>query len=276
MARLLGRLSVRTKLLVLALVPLVAAMVFAGMTVAERRSQAAAAADFVRYAHGSVALGGLLHELQRERGISAVYIGSGGQKMSAELTEQRRLTDQARQGADDFLAENAAELPQTVTERVRALNEALQGLDGTRAAADGLATPGPQVSSYYTATNETLLLARVALAGAIREAELTRLADAYTFLSRAKEQVGVGRALLASVFSADRFSGQQVQSTVAAMAGTPTSRRSGSGPRRRRRRCTPSSCSGRPSRRPRAWRAWHCSARPPAGSVSNRRPGTTP
>jgi methyl-accepting chemotaxis protein len=218
MARLLGRLSIRTKLLALALVPLVAALVFAGMTVAERRSEAVAAAGFARYAHGSVALGGLLHELQRERGISAVYVGSGGQKMAAELTEQRRLTDQARQGADTFFSQHASEMPQTVTERVRRLDEALQGLAGARAAADGLATPGPQVASYYTATNETLLLARVALAGAIREAELTRLADAYTFLSRAKEQVGVGRALLASVFSADRFSDQQVQSTVAAMA----------------------------------------------------------
>jgi methyl-accepting chemotaxis protein len=218
MSRLLGALSVRTKLVVLAMVPLVAALVFAGMTVAERRSQASAAADFARYADGSVALGELLHELQRERGISAVYIGSGGQKMVTELTEQRRLTDQAREAAADFFAEQATQLPPAVTERVGALDEALQGLAGARAAADGLTTPGPQVASYYTATNETLLLARVALAGAIREAELTRLADAYTFLSRAKEQVGVGRALLASVFSADRFTGQQVQATVSAMA----------------------------------------------------------
>jgi methyl-accepting chemotaxis protein len=193
-------------------------MTVAGMTVAERRSEASAAADFARYAHGSVTLGELLHELQRERGISAVYIGSGGRKMAAELTEQRRLTDQARTTADDFFSAHAAELPRAATDGVGKLTEALQGLSGARAAADGLATPGPQVSAYYTATNETLLLARVALAGAIREAKLTRLADAYTFLSRAKEQVGVGRALLASVFSADRFTGQQVQSTVAAMA----------------------------------------------------------
>jgi methyl-accepting chemotaxis protein len=218
MSRLLGGLSVRTKLVVLAMVPLAAALVFAGMTVVERRSEASAAAGFTRYAQGSVALGELLHELQRERGISAVYIGSGGQKMAAELTEQRQLTDRARTAADDFFSEHASKLPQAVTEGVGRLGQALEGLAGARAAADGLATPGPQVSAYYTATNETLLLARVALAGAIREAELTRLADAYTFLSRAKEQVGVGRALLASVFSADRFTGQQVQSTVAASA----------------------------------------------------------
>lgn len=218
MSRLLAGSSVRTKLVVLAMVPLVAALVFAGMTVAERRSEASAAAGFTRYAQGSVALGELLHELQRERGISAVYIGSGGRKMAAELTEQRRLTDRAREAADGFFAAHAAELPQAATDAGRRLDEDLQGLADARAAADGLTTPGPQVAAYYTATNETLLLARVALAGAIREASLTRLADAYTFLSRAKEQVGVGRALLASVFSADRFTGQQVQSTVAAMA----------------------------------------------------------
>jgi hypothetical protein len=252
-------------------------MTVAGMTVAERRSEASAAADFARYAHGSVALGELLHELQRERGISAVYIGSGGRKMAAELTEQRRLTDQARTTADDFFSAHAAELPRAATDGVGKLTEALQGLSGARAAADGLATPGPQVSAYYTATNETLLLARVALAGAIREAKLTRLADAYTFLSRAKEQVGVGRALLASVFSADRFTGQQVQSTVAAMARRDAYlAASGSERRRRRPRCSPSSCASRRWRRPRAWKDLPCSARTPDGSASNRRRGTTP
>jgi hypothetical protein len=44
----------------------------------------------------SVRFGDLVHELQIERGMSAVFLGTGGQQLAAELPTERSRTDARR------------------------------------------------------------------------------------------------------------------------------------------------------------------------------------
>src|SRR5882724_7953385 len=62
-------------------------------------------AELGRLAQAAKAAGQLIHELQRERGVSAVFIASGGKQFSAELAAQRKQTDEARGVAGRFLSE---------------------------------------------------------------------------------------------------------------------------------------------------------------------------
>src|SRR5215216_2068734 len=62
-------------------------------------------AELGRLAHAAKAAGGLIHELQRERGISAIFIASGGKQFGAEIAAQRKQTDEARAAAGRFLDE---------------------------------------------------------------------------------------------------------------------------------------------------------------------------
>src|SRR5688572_7403749 len=48
-------------------------------------------------------LGNLVHELQRERGRSAVFIGNKGARFAVELPEQQRATDAAWQRLREIL-----------------------------------------------------------------------------------------------------------------------------------------------------------------------------
>ena len=52
----------------------------------------------------AVATSAVIHELQKERGLSAGFIGSKGARFSAELDSQRKLTDEKRSQLDAIVA----------------------------------------------------------------------------------------------------------------------------------------------------------------------------
>ncbi|MFT6249783.1 MAG: hypothetical protein ACJAZQ_003008, partial [Cognaticolwellia sp.] len=58
----------------------------------------------------TVANNALVHELQKERGATAVYLGSKGERFTSELKAQRQLTNTARtflsRGLKDFSSDN--------------------------------------------------------------------------------------------------------------------------------------------------------------------------
>jgi len=68
-------------------------------------------AQLGRLGDGVAGISQLVHELQRERGASALFLGSKGTQFRAELTEQRKLTDRQRQAATASFDELRATVP---------------------------------------------------------------------------------------------------------------------------------------------------------------------
>jgi hypothetical protein len=96
----LRRLSTDTRLglrLAAALVlPLATVLVLAVMQTHDRWQTAKEMGRAGELARLSVRFGDLVHELQIERGMSAVFLGTGGQQFAAELPTQRSRTDARR------------------------------------------------------------------------------------------------------------------------------------------------------------------------------------
>jgi hypothetical protein len=96
----LRRLSTDTPLgprLAAALVlPLATVLVVAVMQTHDRWQTAKEMGRAGELARLSVRFGDLVHELQIERGMSAVFLGTGGQQLAAELPTQRSRTDARR------------------------------------------------------------------------------------------------------------------------------------------------------------------------------------
>ena len=90
----LNRLSLRAKLALVAIVPIVV-MLALGINGAwlkyvdlQKREQAQSLSNLV------IALGEVVHELQKERGMSAGFINSKGSKFADNLRTQSKLTDE--------------------------------------------------------------------------------------------------------------------------------------------------------------------------------------
>jgi hypothetical protein len=167
------------------------------------------------------ALSGLLHETQRERGISTLFVASRGQLLGKELLEQHARVDTQR-AATLGLLEHARGTPPSVLHRLDRAGAVMTQLGATRAGVEDLVVTTPQIISFYSAVNVELLAALDAfmvagVPGAGRSGALACVALLY-----AKEKTGVERAQLAEAFLQDRFAeGQRL--SIAALIAAQTS-----------------------------------------------------
>ncbi|MEB6335783.1 methyl-accepting chemotaxis protein [Serratia rhizosphaerae] len=164
---------------------------------------------------GSV--GGVIDELQKERGMSAGVLASGGKNFTAELAAQRKQTDSAvavfrralagdRQAAGD----NAR--------RLAAFNDRMQALDAVRSRVSGLNINAADAVAVYTVAISDQLRFVGGLSQLSSSGKLVSELAAYYSLLNLKEQAGQERALLAGVFAADRFGNGQYRALSAVVA----------------------------------------------------------
>jgi methyl-accepting chemotaxis protein len=153
----------------------------------------------------AVAASALVHELQKERGLSAGFIGSGGGKFSAELEKQRKDTDARRAKlASARQAQAADDLPAAVSDGLKSADEALAKLDESRRQISALSFAGPQSFAFFTGSIEQYLGAVAQAAPILSRADMVRQFTAYVMFLNAKEQAGRERATVNAVFAADK------------------------------------------------------------------------
>ncbi|MCL4757491.1 MAG: nitrate- and nitrite sensing domain-containing protein [Rhodocyclaceae bacterium] len=152
----------------------------------------------------ALAASALVHELQKERGLSAGFIGSRGQRFGDELSRQQRDTDARVVELDRVYRERAAELPQDV---VRGFNESfafVQGIDGRRGAIRALELSGADSFDWFTRAIQGNLSAISVVTARLTQADMMRRMSAYLSFLMAKEQAGRERATLNAAFAADQ------------------------------------------------------------------------
>ena len=153
------------------------------------------------------ALSGLIHELQKERGTSAGYIGSKGREFKDELAAQRSDTDRAlaifRQTIPQ--ATGALATPAFAEPFGRA-REDLEKLAAARQAVDDQKATLGEMAKYYTGTISDMLDMVEAITSLAKDGHLVRDSLAYAALQQGKERAGIERAMGANGFGAGEFS----------------------------------------------------------------------
>ncbi len=222
MSRRLDQMSIRAKLAVLALIPLLGMTWFAGSTALDKRAAASEAAELDTLVELSVRIGNLLHETQKERGATAVYMSSGGAKFQTELPAQQATTDGPRAEFYAFIDEELSSLPEEVQAGLVPAVDALANLDDIREGALSLAAETRSTIGYFTDMNAKFLGAIGSVASASSNAELRGNSIAYLSFLNAKEKAGIERAQLSNVFGEDQFAPGQY-ATVVSLISAQTS-----------------------------------------------------
>ena len=88
-------LKISAKIALSFLFPILLVLALAGYVVVDKARVVSETAHLARISPLTAAISAVVHELQKERGASAVYIGSKGDKFHDELKAQRQATDQA-------------------------------------------------------------------------------------------------------------------------------------------------------------------------------------
>jgi len=158
-------------------------------------------------------LSNLVHELQRERGRSAGFVGSGGAaSYRSALQAQREQTDRAMQVYLGAQSQIAATLSSDEYKRhLQDIERDLAGLRAHRQQVDSLSLPLGQTVRPYTQTISHMLLIVSDLAHLGESSELSSRMVALLNLMSAKENAGIERAIGANVFASQSIDPQRHQ-----------------------------------------------------------------
>jgi len=147
----------------------------------------------------------VVHELQKERGMSALFLGSQGKSNASELIAQRKLGDARITELWDHLAKIPASdiyLPFKALTRQGA--DCLAGLPTLRGQIDSLSIPAPQSAATYTGCIARQLAPADLLPALLTDSDTSHLVVAYLALVKGKERAGQERALGSAIMSAGK------------------------------------------------------------------------
>ena len=192
--------SLRARILAVALAPCLAFAGAAGLAVSDQWARRAEM-DRVESLVGLASrISAFVHEAQRERGASSLFLGAKGAQFGPELGTQRGRTDTALAGLPEAMA-GATGFGPVFAARARGFTTALAGLAAQRRAIDALGPSAPQAAAFYTGLiGEGLGLVR-AMGGVIDEAGLAARANAYAAFLALKEAAGQERAAVSAAFA---------------------------------------------------------------------------
>lgn len=145
----------------------------------------------------------LVHELQKERGMSAGFIGSKGKTFGDKLPTQRQNSDQQIAQFKSFITSH--DVPKTLMASMANVSEMLTQLDDIRRRVDQQTISVPEEVAYYTKLN-TVLLAIVDNASQQGDNREIAIASAsFAAYLQMKERAGLERAVLSSTFGNSAF-----------------------------------------------------------------------
>ena len=154
----------------------------------------------------SKTLSELLNETQKERGMSAGYLGSKGKKFADLLSKQRYLTDQKIQKFKNELQITNFEKDSTdFKHKVQILLDYINQLPQIRQKVDNMQLSVVEEVKWYTKLNNIILQIIGIFPRVAPNKQIALDLTAYTSMLKAKEKMGIERAVLSATFGADKF-----------------------------------------------------------------------
>ena len=196
--------NIKNRILLVGVVPLTIAVWFMGTIIVD---------DFIAmnkvYKEKEITqlivnIGNYVHETQKERGYSAVFVGSNGEKFSSEVIEQRKLTEQKWQILSRTLQEIKGKNYSSAFDKI--ITEAVKLTEDIKEQRTKVSTNQATVAntlSVYTEHNNTWLSLIEETSLITDNAHVAKARSSYANFLKAKESVGVERAVAGQVFAKD-------------------------------------------------------------------------
>lgn len=196
--------------LIIALQPLLLALCwFAGSGILTRIETERQMENIAQLTALARSAGNVVHELQKERGMSVGFLGAAGTTFKDELNAQRALTDREIEVFVRSLSDTA--LPEgDVATSVAAFKKNILSLATIRENVTQLGLPAADVVKFYTNVIADVLSFVGKLGQLTDSGEMANAFAAYYNLLNLKEQAGIERALLSNIFSSGHFADGQL------------------------------------------------------------------
>jgi len=206
MSDFIKNMKISRAILTVALVPVVIAMVFSGLVVFQAIEKARAFGQLQTLVNLSVKMSALVHEQQKERGATAVFVGSKGAKFTSELAAQRIETNKKRDDLQKYLTTFHAEnFDAAFNEKFKGVLSDLAKMDEVRSKVDVFSVSQGEAIAYYTGLNAKNLDTITYMSKISPDPEIVTSIAGYAGFMQGKERAGIERAVGAGSFASGVF-----------------------------------------------------------------------
>ena len=214
---------VRSRLLLLVLLPTLAAVILGGVSVVASARSAQAYQRVEQFSRLGGKITNLVQALQAEREDTIRYVttglagggrgspGTAGSPQLAVLAQDHRATDQLAAQVRSRAATIGSSYPAVAQQEARGAITAIDGLPALRSVATSTRIPSLAVIQEYAATISQLLALEGEIATGSNDAALADTARVVGLISASKEAVSQQQAILTSALTPDLIGSNQFQ-----------------------------------------------------------------
>jgi len=206
MALIMNHASISIRIAFLCLIPMLALIGVGVSKLADEWNREHEARFVAEIVDQSPTISNLVHDLQKERGMSAGFVGSKGQVFADIIGLQRKETDKHLSDFNRLIPKPAGRLdiPQ-YAEPYRLAVTAFTDLARVRRSVDTLSVSVPEMAKYYTSAITNLLNMVESTTIIVDNGDVMRPVLGYLALLQAKERAGLERAMGAVGFGSGTF-----------------------------------------------------------------------
>ena len=202
----LNKLSIKQKLVLIMMIPLTVVILLSAKLAYDSLQKTFSLNKIERVVILSTKIGALVHETQKERGMTAGFLGSQGKKFVEALPQQREKASQRKEELLQYLKSfDPKEYNQAFQD---ALQLGLTQLDNINAIREKVSSQSIKAGSaigYYTKMNGLFLNVIGSSISLSRSANLSQKLTSYTNFLLSKERAGIERAVGSNTFARDNF-----------------------------------------------------------------------
>ncbi|BAK73849.1 MAG: methyl-accepting chemotaxis protein [Arcobacter sp.] len=202
----LSRLSIKQKLILIMLIPLVVVILLAAKLAVDSFSASRNLSSLDNVVILSTKIGALVHETQKERGMTSGFLGSKAEKFKDELSAQRVMVDKELTDLNEYLI--SFDKNSYSSEFLENLNSALTKLEklpDIRKEVSALNIDTSTAIAFYTDINRLLLNMIGTIINVSHNANVSHELVSYMNFLLSKERAGIERAVGTNVFAKNAF-----------------------------------------------------------------------
>jgi methyl-accepting chemotaxis protein len=202
----LKKLSIKQMLIMIMIIPLIVVMLVSAKILYAAYESTNSLTQLNKVIVLSTKIGALVHETQKERGMTAGFLGSKGKKFANKLPQQRQLTNERFENFQNFLMtfNEKAYSKEFQTALNKGLSQ-LKSLNDIRNKVTQLSIPTGKAIGYYTKTNASLLDTVSSITKLSTNYEVSQRVISYMNFLLSKERAGIERAVGTNTFARDNF-----------------------------------------------------------------------
>jgi methyl-accepting chemotaxis protein len=192
----LDELNFSKKLYVLLFVPTFTLIIYSLITIYGTYSDAKEHKKVKELSELSVKISNVVHETQKERGMSAGFLSSRGAKFKDQLLKQRQLTDKQVHKMFTFVEQLDLDHFQTqFSQKLEKSLEQVKTLGRMRKEVDGFSITPKEMIAMYTNMNTSLLDSIAMIVNVSSDIKVSNEINGYLNFLQAKERMGIERAV---------------------------------------------------------------------------------